>query len=66
MKNLKLENISVQELNAKEMRNENGGSAIGDFFVKTLLAPAYALSSSLEFGVGFVQGLAGGFHDKYD
>ncbi|MCX2432652.1 MULTISPECIES: hypothetical protein [unclassified Pedobacter] len=66
MKKLHLENFGVQEMNAREMKNENGGSAIGDFFVKTILAPAYALSSSLEFGVGFAQGLAGGFHDKYD
>ena len=64
MKNL--ENFGVQEMDAKDMSNENGGSAIGDFFVKTLLAPAYAISSSLEFGVGFAQGFAGGFHDKYD
>ncbi|MFD2288965.1 hypothetical protein GJU39_14965 [Pedobacter petrophilus] len=40
MKNLNLENFGVQEMNAKEMRNENGGNWFYGWVIEGLIDAA--------------------------
>ena len=46
MKNLELKELGVQEMNAAEMTNVNGGG-LGDIFININLEPVFKLVSGL-------------------
>ena len=60
MKNLKLENLGVQEMNTVEMADVNGGGW-GDIFLNINLQPVLDLVAGLLNSVGaLLKGLLGG------